>query len=230
MKLSEAAKLAGLSKRTVHYYTNLGFVSTTSVCDGKKERPDYSQGDVDVLRAVAGLRRAMFSMEQVYLLAHDPSSIPAVMKEYRKSLKEQAPQPTALISAAEGIDSFSVTDILDLYSRLSGAADGLPLPRSDAKPGWFAKALPQEAPVDESDDGAYTETKFILPPTLHQNRAAFASGFTAANMGMRFGDDFTGKRKRRIVRGYANKAILVLIALVFIAAAVLWIYLVTHEV
>lgn len=89
MKMKEVLQQTGLTDRAVRLYIRQGLVCPTQTQSYTGYRHiDFSAQDVSVLRQIALLRRADFSIAEIRSMQQDGSSIPQIVQAYR--LREQA--------------------------------------------------------------------------------------------------------------------------------------------
>jgi DNA-binding transcriptional MerR regulator len=130
MKIKQVSKLTGLTEKTIRYYESKDLVKPDiRYLNGRYFR-EYDKEQILALKAVATLRRAKFTVEQISIMQLFPEQIHDVVDSYLKSLKQELVRLNALINAE---DIGQAVSIYDLASRLEGAAKDMQLPTIDLK-------------------------------------------------------------------------------------------------
>ena len=134
MKAQELSKLTGLKRSTIRTYEEQGLLAPDIEERNGRLYRDYSEEDVERLRVIVGLRKALFSMEQIKLMLDDPALIPALLESHKKKIKSLSASLAALEAALETIDTPPESAAM-LTDRLEEAGAGtLSLPRADIAP------------------------------------------------------------------------------------------------
>ena len=84
MRIKEAAKLTGLTERTIRYYESVGLVIPHIEERNWRQWRDYSPEHVRLLSAIATLRRASFRVEEISRLLTEPEKIPETVEVVRE--------------------------------------------------------------------------------------------------------------------------------------------------
>lgn len=202
MKISEVCCRTGLSKRSIRLYAERGLITPEAASGDARQRVSYTEQNVEALRAIASLRRAMFSIEQIKHMLDDPGAIPAVWEQYRGSLRELASLVTALEAQVERADAERFESIFDVAASLESAAQAMPLPKADINP-RFARFDTEE--FAESRDAReksrlqYAPRRYMNVPGAGVSPGFFSSSPQFANLGMRVFEFLPKKRLTRIL-------------------------------
>lgn len=88
MKMKEVCTATGLTERAVRFYVQEQLVIPQSQRRGGRTWLDFSPADVDRLRAIAVLRKAGFTVEEIRSMAHDfPKNAPDAAFALRRRLQ-----------------------------------------------------------------------------------------------------------------------------------------------
>ena len=118
----EAAKLCGVSVRTVQYYDSRNILSPSEISEGGRRL--YSKSDIRRLKIICFLRDAGISINSIKELlegANPEEVITTLVDEQEKTLKEEIKESQRKLSTLDGIrkvlkesDDFSVDSISDI--------------------------------------------------------------------------------------------------------------------
>lgn len=134
MKLKEVCKQTGLTQKTVRFYEEKQLISPTSVIKNGRSYREYSDEDVKVLREIAVLRKALFSMDEIRSMQNNPDEIDSVLESYTQRIKSLYEHLKFLNHTVDQLQQSEIKDISCLVQELSGAARTLPLPAYDMNP------------------------------------------------------------------------------------------------
>ena len=224
MKIGEAVKLTGLTRRTIRFYTEKGLINPRMYEKNGREYRDYSDEDVEALKSIAQLRRALFSIEQIHRIKQSPEEIPQVLGEYYRSLKDAGDRIAMLVSTAQNLDRSAVTDMQSLSGAFEKAAKQMPLPERDRNPHFARFDTPEfaESPeVHKFHENQYKTRAVFVPPNIHIGRSRFAMPMEAYNLGTMTNKIIGIKSKSR------NRAALIfaIIAAAVIIGAAMYVHL-----
>ncbi len=160
MKLNEVKRRTGLKHSTIRVYEERGLVTPdTAERNGRLYR-EYSEEDVARLEVVSGLRKALFSIEQIKLMLEDPELIPALLVSHRKKVDALAEELEQLKASLDAIDT-PPKSAAELNARLSETAvRQMPLPQADVHPRF--RYLDELYPPTGRED----TRKLRLPPKV----------------------------------------------------------------
>ncbi|MBR4693024.1 MAG: MerR family transcriptional regulator [Oscillospiraceae bacterium] len=131
MRIKEVAKQTGLTERTIRYYESVGLVIPDMEEKNWRLWRDYSPAHVRMLSAVATLRRASFSVEEISLLLSAPEMIPETVEKVRKRAEEARADAEKLCARLARPDLREAADVLALARSLEETASAIPLPTAD---------------------------------------------------------------------------------------------------
>lgn len=134
MKIKEVSERTGLTKKTIRYYEAVGLLCPKKSWSNGREYRTYSEGDVAQLQKIAALRRARFSVEEIRHIQAVPGDIPEVFQDYRKRLRQDQQNLTAILAVVNNISPEGLTDEDTLIAQMTPATTGLPLPSVDLDP------------------------------------------------------------------------------------------------
>ncbi len=202
MKISEVSRRTGLTKRAIRYYLEAGLISPHIYEKNGKEYRDYSEDDIRLLEAIAGLRRAGFSIEQIRAVIETPECIPELWHKYIAALKEMGEHIARLLETARMADETLLTDVFAMSKALTPVTKDMPLPRPESTPHFrYLDDIPVSREAQERDRLQYSETRYISPPNVLSSTwgagvrgPAIDPGFFA--LGTRAFEFFPIKKKR----------------------------------
>ena len=131
MHIKEAAKLTGLTERTIRYYESVGLVIPHMEERNWRQWRDYSPEHVRLLSAVATLRRASFRVEEISRLMTEPEKIPETVEAVRERAEKARAEAEKLCARLSQPDLREAADVPELARRLEETASGLELPTAD---------------------------------------------------------------------------------------------------
>ena len=132
MKISEVCQKTGLTKRTVRFYEEQGFIAPQSEDKNGRSFREYDDEDIRRLRAVAVLRKLEFSIEEISGMIAAPESIGELVGKRRTALSEEIISKNEMLAVLERLeDSIPV----DIYALSQLAEQGLTrVPAKDTEP------------------------------------------------------------------------------------------------
>ena len=146
MKIKEVTQITGLTAKTVRYYEERGLIAPeTEIINGRKCR-EYSDDDIVRLKAVAALRKSLFSIDEISEMMNRPESTAGIFENYKKRLTEQKVELESILRCAESVKQGEDFDAFSLAGQMNYLAQDLPLPKRDANPnfGRFDVETPEE--------------------------------------------------------------------------------------
>ena len=173
MKLKEVCEATGLSRKTVRLYEEKGLLVPQKERKNGRDYREYTPEDIEILREIATLRRAWFTMDEISRMQQDPEAIEEIFPQYLQWLRAQKSQLQRLLDAAEQVDPHEVGSVAQL-SQAMGAASGMPLPQWDISPHFRYLDQLEEARTMKQDtrdtqeifDGRLSDTKAFRQVTL----------------------------------------------------------------
>ena len=130
MKRQEICEKTGLTPKALRLYEEKGLISPAK--DGLHQKTrDYSQEDLNRLRIIATLRKAMFTLEEIKQMLDEPETIQTIFPQYLSWLRQQQEKISELLTASEQVDLEKTRTARDLTDQIEYAARNLPIPASD---------------------------------------------------------------------------------------------------
>ena len=130
MKMKEVCARTGLTERAVRFYVQEGLVSPTSQRRGGRTWLDFDEADVARLKAVAALRKAGFTLEEIRSMGTDfRQNAPAAAFALRRRLREAIEAHERLART----DPVQAEDLEGYAALLEREVRDRPLPPSDQK-------------------------------------------------------------------------------------------------
>ena len=203
MKLKEVCESTGLSRKTIRLYEEKGLLVPQKERKNGRDYREYTQEDVEMLREIATLRRAWFTMDEIARMQQDPDAIEEIFPQYLQWLEQQKVTLESLLNAARAVDPAKVKSVSELSKQMK-EADQMPLPAADIEPKFqYLDALEQRPEKVEP------EWKEPLPGGMEDSRiyrqfVAASSKDKADDLGVAFGqlrDAMTPERESSPVVG-----------------------------
>lgn len=130
VKMKEVCAQTGLTERAVRFYVQEGLVSPSSQRRGGRTWLDFSEGDIARLKAVAALRKAGFTLEEIRSMGTDfRQNAPAAAFALRQRLREAIEAHERLART----DPVQAEDLEGYAALLEREVRDRPLPPSDQK-------------------------------------------------------------------------------------------------
>ena len=166
MKLKEVCTSTGLSRKTIRLYEEKGLLVPQKERKNGRDYREYTPEDVELLREIATLRRAWFTMDEIARMQQDPDTIEEIFSQYLQWLRMQKSQLQRLLDAAEQVNPRKIGSMAQL-SQAMGAAAEMPLPQWDITPHFRYLDQLEEARTMKQDtrdtqeilDGRMSDTK-----------------------------------------------------------------------
>jgi DNA-binding transcriptional MerR regulator len=126
LKVSEVARLAGVSVRTLHHYDEIGLVRPSARSEAGYRL--YAPADVERLQQVLFFRELEFALEEIQKILADPDfDLGAALRLQKRLLTERAIRTKALIAAVDAaIDSLEKGTTMTPEERLEVFGDFKP--------------------------------------------------------------------------------------------------------
>lgn len=100
MKVSEVAKLTGVSVRTLHYYDEIGLLKPAVVAENGYRL--YSDGNLQQLQQILFFRELDFSLQEIKRILTDPNFVAMeALEAHRRTLVEEQARITQLIQTID---------------------------------------------------------------------------------------------------------------------------------
>lgn len=135
MKMKEVCALTGLTERAVRFYVQEQLAAPQSQRRGGRTWLDFSEADVERLRAVGTLRRAGFTIDEIRSMGRDfQTNAPGAAFALRHRLQEAID----VYKRLRRIDTAQADSLEGYASLLEREVNGQPLPDDDHSHTWYA--------------------------------------------------------------------------------------------
>lgn len=134
MKISEVCSKTGLTKRTVRYYIEKGLISPDVYFKSGKEFREYTDYDVEMLCAIAMLRKLDIPIDTIGNMVRTPDSITEHFQEYKRKSREVLIEKENIYNTLCDIDISKCKDIFSLSKAIESAESANKLPQRDLEP------------------------------------------------------------------------------------------------
>lgn len=134
MKIKQVCERTGLTERTVRYYIEQQLIVPEKSVQSGRNLYTFSEADVAELDAIASLRRAYFSLDEIRRMKQDAAAIPDVLETYRARLREDAQAKETILSRLDSPEGQTICDLPSLIRLLAELTPALPLPAIDLNP------------------------------------------------------------------------------------------------
>lgn len=131
LKIKEAARLTGLTEKTIRYYEDKGFIEPDKEEINGREFRSYSKADVDCLNQIACFRKLDFSIADITAMRDNPERIQTILMGYCSKASEDLKFKTGIIEQLEKIQYENIASIGELARRLQEKAKERQLPIDD---------------------------------------------------------------------------------------------------
>ena len=164
MKTKELSEKAGLKERTIRFYEEQGLLTPQMERRNGRNFREYSEQDVKQLRAIAVLRRAGFSLEEIREMQEQDAAVERVFPVYLERIQKEAATALRLKETAERIQTQRM-NIYELAEKLEQSAKWLDLPEMDVSPhfGRFDTETAEEKEKAIADYRARQSKKRLSP-------------------------------------------------------------------
>lgn len=134
MKISEVCSKTGLTKRTVRYYIEKGLISPDVYFKSGKEFREYTEDDVEMLCAIAMLRKLDIPIDTIGNMVRTPDSLTENFQEYKRKSREVLIEKENIYNTLCDIDISKCKDIFSLSKAIESAESANRLPQRDLEP------------------------------------------------------------------------------------------------
>lgn len=178
MKIKDVSEKTGLTKKTIRYYETVGLLSPKKVWNNGREYRSYDQADMIQLEKIAALRRARFSIEEIRHIQAVPEDIPEIFQAYRRRLRQDQQDLTAILAVINNISSEALIDEDTLIAQMTPVTTGLPLPAVDLDPHF--RYLDELEELSQLVANRFTKQEETQKDIAAQNATLYA-GFSVQN-------------------------------------------------
>ncbi len=214
MQMKEICEKTGLTDRAVRLYIENGLLSPAIESNYAGRRSiRFSEEDVEILTAIASLRKAEFSLSDILQMQSDPEQIPAVIAEHRRRLQEDVEKKQRTLRMLEELDCTAPMRYTDVASHLctANAPDSIPKEDSLMRLKDLQSLIRRRIPSIIGFALLLIGTLSLIPLVF---KAAFAEPLILVGGGYRLEYAFTGE-------AFMQNLLLFLLPLYLLAAAVL---------
>ena len=153
MKIKDVCVLTGLTERTIRYYEEEKLISPKTTESNGRIYREYSSENAAELKAIAELRKAGLSIDEIRTMMRTPKKIETIMKDYSARIAAEVEEKSALLAVINSTSFSDINSIYALASKFSSATASLSLPYCDAEPN-FARF---ESETPESKQEAFEQ-------------------------------------------------------------------------
>lgn len=89
MKINEACKRTGLSERAIRFYVEKGLLTPKSQIINGRTTTEYSEADIELLRDIAALRNAEFSIADILAMQKADEDVCRIIKKHCAELEQE---------------------------------------------------------------------------------------------------------------------------------------------
>lgn len=97
MKINEACKRTGLSERAIRFYVEKGLIAPKSQVINGRTTTEYSEADIEVLKDIATLRNAEFSIADILAMQKTDDNVCSIIKKHCMELEQEQASREALL-------------------------------------------------------------------------------------------------------------------------------------
>lgn len=89
MKINEACKRTGLSERAIRFYVEKGLLTPKSQIINGRTTTEYSEVDIELLRDIAALRNAEFSIADILVMQSSDEDVCRIIQKHCDELEQE---------------------------------------------------------------------------------------------------------------------------------------------
>ena len=89
MKINEACKRTGLSERAIRFYVEKGLLTPKSQVINGRTTTEYSEADIELLKDIAALRNAEFSIANILAMQSSDEGICGIIQKHCVELEQE---------------------------------------------------------------------------------------------------------------------------------------------
>jgi len=97
MKINEVCKRTGLSERAIRFYVEKGLLTPKSQIINGRTTIEYSEADIKVLKDIATLRNAEFSIADILAMQKADENVCSIIKKHCAELEQEQESREALL-------------------------------------------------------------------------------------------------------------------------------------
>ncbi len=131
MRIKEVAERAALTERAVRLYEKEGLIAPRTTYMGGRAFREYDDGDVERLKTIRILRRALYTVEEIKAMLDDPSRLATVSAAHDSRVRREFSELTELLKRMEGADAVAAASA-DEYAHALFSDEGEDAASADA--------------------------------------------------------------------------------------------------
>lgn len=113
--MKEVVARTGLSEKTIRFYENKGLVTPETEWRNGRTYHEFSEQNVETLKAIVQLREAQFSLGEILSIQNDPSTLPGVLDSYRHRIRQESSNMEKFGTIADSLDPSKIDSLQKLY-------------------------------------------------------------------------------------------------------------------
>ena len=114
MQIKEAAARSALTERAVRLYEERGLISPHIENKNGRDFRDYSERDLERLKIISALRRALFTIDEIKEMLDDPSKIEGITETNKRRIHADFLQLSYLNARMEAVEASLIADAGEL--------------------------------------------------------------------------------------------------------------------
>lgn len=140
MKIKEVIEQTGLTDRSIRLYiANELITPQNHKSYTGRNNYDFTEEDVEILRQIALLRKADFSIDQIRTLQLGGSQARETIQQYLRTKREELKTGQQILSALETIPTDGNYSLGDICARIEEGLREKSIPQTDLKPGKWER-------------------------------------------------------------------------------------------
>lgn len=135
MKIKEVIEQTGLTDRAIRLYIANGLITPVNQKSyAGRNNYEFTDGDVEILRQIALLRKADFSIEQIKVLLQGGEAARETINKYIKDKHAELERGQHIVSALESLPEEGEISVIDICAKIEDGLSEEPIPQADMKP------------------------------------------------------------------------------------------------
>ena len=118
MQIKEAAERSALTERAVRLYEERGLISPHITNKNGRDFRDYDERDLERLKTISALRRALFTIDEIKEMLDDPSRIGITVETNRRRMHDDSAQLSFLVTRLDAVDVSLIRNVGELTRAL----------------------------------------------------------------------------------------------------------------
>ena len=123
MKINEVCKRTGLSERAIRFYVEKGLLTPKSQIINGRTTTEYSEADIELLRDIAALRNAEFSIADILAMQSSDEDVCKIIEKHCVELEQEQISRAELLQDLKEVakrDNISWRKISSILSQKKG--------------------------------------------------------------------------------------------------------------